>query len=418
MDLAQTLVRSVMRAFYETRHILVIDALIIHSALRDDDLAYLMSMNTKDLHKLCGKLREDRFLQVHTRPELREGQQRPINRTYYYIDYRQTIDAIKWRVYTIDKNVQGTTVPVSERKEYFCPRCKSEWTQMEVLDNVGPQGFVCHRCGSGLTHDLERNSTGHEQSTRLNNQLKFITDLLPRIDNVHIPDNTFDVAFSNARTVVRDALHPGASAVPADIGFHRPTAVKGMANTGPQSMSVNISTSDGPTEAEKAAERARKEKIAQQNALPSWMSNSTVTGESFAGATATPTTATTNESDSQDAGTKENLNEKDYAEIDDYFARLKAQQVEEARREMEEEFGSDDDDEDGEDDFEDVVATADNSSGDTPAMNSVSFSSVTKSGVDSPSFDERQTKRVKVDAPPEDTNDDGESEEDVEFEDV
>ena len=32
MDLAQTLVRSVARAFYDTRHILVIDALMIHSA--------------------------------------------------------------------------------------------------------------------------------------------------------------------------------------------------------------------------------------------------------------------------------------------------------------------------------------------------------------------------------------------------
>lgn len=34
-------------------------------SLRDDDLAYLMSMNTKDLHKLCGRLREDRFLEVY-----------------------------------------------------------------------------------------------------------------------------------------------------------------------------------------------------------------------------------------------------------------------------------------------------------------------------------------------------------------
>lgn len=32
--------------------------------LRDDDLAYLMAINTKDLHKICGKLREDRFLTV------------------------------------------------------------------------------------------------------------------------------------------------------------------------------------------------------------------------------------------------------------------------------------------------------------------------------------------------------------------
>lgn len=32
MDLAKTLVRSVVRAFYETKHILIIDALVIHSA--------------------------------------------------------------------------------------------------------------------------------------------------------------------------------------------------------------------------------------------------------------------------------------------------------------------------------------------------------------------------------------------------
>jgi transcription initiation factor TFIIE subunit alpha len=34
-------------------------------SLRDDDLAYLMAINTKDLHKICGKLREDRFLTVY-----------------------------------------------------------------------------------------------------------------------------------------------------------------------------------------------------------------------------------------------------------------------------------------------------------------------------------------------------------------
>lgn len=35
------------------------------NSLRDDDLAHLMGMNTKELHKLCGKLREDRFLAVY-----------------------------------------------------------------------------------------------------------------------------------------------------------------------------------------------------------------------------------------------------------------------------------------------------------------------------------------------------------------
>ena len=35
MDLAKTLIRSVVRAFYGTRHVLVIDALMIHSAYVD-----------------------------------------------------------------------------------------------------------------------------------------------------------------------------------------------------------------------------------------------------------------------------------------------------------------------------------------------------------------------------------------------
>src|SRR5687768_12160207 len=97
----------------------------------------------------------------HTRSELREGNPRPSNRTWYYIDYRSTIDAIKWRVYTIDKEVQGTTQVASEKKEYFCAHCKAEWTAMEVLDNVGPQGFLCHRCSHVLTFEADRTSTGH-----------------------------------------------------------------------------------------------------------------------------------------------------------------------------------------------------------------------------------------------------------------
>jgi transcription initiation factor TFIIE subunit alpha len=73
MDLAQQLVRSVARTFFtssdiDTRHILVVDALVIHSALRDDDLSYLMSMNLKDLHRICAKLRDERLLQVYDGP--------------------------------------------------------------------------------------------------------------------------------------------------------------------------------------------------------------------------------------------------------------------------------------------------------------------------------------------------------------
>ncbi|KAK8902571.1 hypothetical protein ACHAPC_004114 [Botrytis cinerea] len=449
MDLAQMLVRSCMRSFYDTKHILVIDALVIHSALRDDDLAYLMSINTKELHKLCGKLKEDRFLAVHSRPEIKEGQQRPINRTYYFIDYRATIDAIKWRVFQIDKAVQGNTVPDDERKEYFCPRCKSEWTMFEVLDKRNYEGFLCHKCDYLLVHDPDNNRGGHEQSSKLNAQFKFITDLLPKIDQVVIPANTFEQALSTARKVVRDEANPGSETAPVALSSERPTAVRGLDNTGPTSISVTLTNGEGPTAADIAAEQARKEKTAAQNALPQHFTHSTITGEQVKFANQ-PTAS---------VGPAVDTNKKDIkpdtegsgegTEIDDYFAQLKAAQAKELEQEADEEYETDDEEEEG---FEDVIPNGTTSGAATPASSvggtetkpsvtsgsglsgvlkhsrneSVSASGTSTGGgspVTGPNTpnEDRPLKRVRIEEPVPAApviKDEEESEEDMEFEDV
>ncbi|KAI0016722.1 hypothetical protein F4780DRAFT_664692 [Xylariomycetidae sp. FL0641] len=413
MDLAQRLIRSVTRAFYDprvldTRHIVIVDALVVHNALRDDDLSYLMSMNLKDLHRICARLREDRFLQVHVRPELKDGQQRPTNRTYYYIDYRQAIDAIKWRVYQIDKQVQGNAKPAAEKKEYFCTRCKAEWTQMEVLDKMDPmRGFLCHRCDNVLKQDPEREAGGHEQSTRLNNQLRFITETLPKLDAVVIPDNTFEVAYANRRPVVRDAQNQVVHSEPV-LDLAKPTAVKGMANTGPQSIAIDITDSEGPTEAEKEAERERKEKIAQANALPSWHVTSTVTGASYGGNNPIPAAAKEEEDEKKPAELVDDS--VDNEEMANLFSMLKAQQEEEAKRkEAEQDSDDEEDDDEEEEEFEDITNNA-SSFGDKRHQ-----SSGTTSAADTPASEERPPKKVKVEEP---VNDADSDEEEVAFEDV
>lgn len=380
----------------------------------------------------------------HTRPETKEGQQRPMNRTYYYIDYRATIDAIKWRVYTIDKEVQGNTVPTEDRKEYFCPRCKSEWTVMEVLDKVGPQGFLCHKCGFLLEHDVDSNRGGHEQSTKLNAQFKFITDLLPKIDQVVIPENTFEKALASARKVIRDEINPANETSPLESSIARPTAVRGMADTAPKSIAVTLTKSEGPTEADLAADRAQKERIAAQNAMPVHFTHSTVTGEQVKfGSQPLPQVSQSQESDKKDPAN--DIANGDAAEIDDYFARLKAEQAKEAQQEQDDEYETDDEEE--EIDFEDVAPNGTGSRAATPAsslgagdfklhlqsatsgLNGIlkrrgSFSgSGTSTGVTSPATgpgtpneEGRNSKRVKIEEPA--TNDEEESEEDIQFEDV
>lgn len=363
------------------------------------------------------------------RSELKEGSVRPVNRTYYYIDYRQTIDFIKWRVYKLGKDMQVPSIPANERKEYVCPRCKADFTQMEVLDMVGPNGFVCQRCGHDLNHEADRTSAGHEKVTRLNNQLKFITDQLLRIDSVVIPDNDFELAIQSALPVVRDAQHQVAKSTVVEPT--KPTSVKGLADTGPKKIDINISNADGPTEEEREAERLRKEKIAKQNALPAWMSSSTIDGASYS---ATPTgggAASNEEADKQTLKRTQALDDAQAQELRSYMENLKKEQAALAAKKEEE---SDDDDDEG--DFEDVVATPPVNPAPAPAVTTpkpapspLRQSSVpikSEPGVngnsspslkrESPSADDRPAKKVKIEEPAADDGDD--DEEDMEFEDV
>lgn len=372
----------------------------------------------------------------HTRAELKEGQQRPLNRTYYYIDYRATIDAIKWRVYLIDKEVQGKTVPADERKEYFCTRCKSEWTVMEVIDRASAQGFMCHKCGFLLQHDPNNNRGGHEQSSKLSKQFEFITSLLPKIDQVVIPENTFEQALASQRKVIRDSTNPAYETAPVTAASEKPTAVKGLQNVGPTSISVTLTTSEGPTEADLAADKARKVKIAAQNAMPVHFTHSTISGEQVKfGANSSIVSESQVVSLEPDKKSLDTSLTGDGAEIDDYFARLKAEQAKEAEQEQDEEYETDDDEEENEDlGFEDVVPAATPSGNGTPVgvlKKSGSFSgSGTSTGVTSPvtgpatpNEDGRPAKKVRIEepspaAPVSVKVENEESDEDLEFEDV
>jgi transcription initiation factor TFIIE subunit alpha len=147
-ELAHLLLRTVARAFYTTDHILVIDALINHSTLQDTDLAHVLSMQSKPLRKLCGRLREDGLLSVQNRAERRTdgtggyvggtpqaGKERVTHRDWYYLNFHKAIDSIKYRMYKLNKHIEGQGIPTTEKKDYVCPRCKSQYAVMEESEN-------------------------------------------------------------------------------------------------------------------------------------------------------------------------------------------------------------------------------------------------------------------------------------------
>ncbi|GAD93126.1 hypothetical protein AN6166.2 [Paecilomyces variotii No. 5] len=369
MDLANTLIRSVVRAFYETRHILVVDALFIHSVLHAEDLAYLLGMQQKDLRKLCGRLREDRLISVHTRTELRDGSTRPVNREYYYIPLHPVIDAIKYRVSKLTSTIKAQYTPSQERKEYICLRCKSEWTELDVLSLVGDEGFLCQNCGAVLerTEDVKGaegiDRTGHEKNSKLMAQLDKMLKLLKQIDSVEVPPNDFETAWDHKIDVVRNQqINPTRQAVA--VPSKQQQTVRGMARTDATALEVSLTSSAEKSAAEQAEEAARKAALEKQNALPVWHTHSTVSTN--AGNLNQVKTET-------DIGVKSDIKEEDQKPdidaLDDKVAAYYAEMARENELQAQRDVSSAEDSDEEEDEFEDVGLSASGSA--TPAVAAV-----------------------------------------------
>lgn len=250
--------------------------------------------------------------------------------------------------------------------------------------------------------------------------------MLPKIDQVVVPDNTFEVAYARAKPVQRDALlNPANETVPMNEGLDRPTAVKGLTNTGPTSIAIELTTGEGPSEEDKAEAAAKRSAYLAQNALPEHFTHSTITGEQIVptSAPAASTMPLKKDEDEKKIVTTPSFGGEGEA-IDDYFAQLKAEQAREAEQEAEEEFETDEE----EDEFEDVVPSANGagSAAATPvsALKSAEASRRSSPGGGTGAESEESgppSKRVRISEEKQEEPkkaEEADSEEDEEFEDV
>ncbi|KAF2766582.1 hypothetical protein EJ03DRAFT_329960 [Teratosphaeria nubilosa] len=416
-QLATDLLRTVARAFYQTEQVLVLEALIIHSTLSDKDLGHLLGMNNKSLHKVCGRLREDDLISVQIRSERRADgtgsylqpsvngaapKERFTNSQWYYINYHRAIDSIKYRMHKLNKYVESLGAPTSEKKDLHCPRCKAQWTELEVMDNIDMDtgSFLCGRCQFPLNAVEEDEGAENEMMKRLNVELDGVLSLMRKIDQSQVPENSWDDALKNYKPIHRSEAHQGPKVEVLDLPKNNLQSSRGL-EIKPEKIAVTLQNDEDVKRANKEAEeQAKREKEARQNALPDWIAKSTVTGDITAVGAKEERERRAREAHAGDAVKAEDEGEKKPAVGGDedvmaqYWAELekssKQQEAADAAEEEEEEEGDDDEDE-----FKDV--------GISSSAHPASTNGANGTGANTPQMessnatdDERDQKRVKL----------------------
>ena len=315
---------------------------------------------------------------------MREGATKQTSREYFYIDWRRAIDACKYRIHKIDETVKKDAKPTAEKAELRCPRCKSQYTTMQALDHPDPDpgphdsGFLCARCDFRLDEIDAGNQADDMDDTpaKFNKLFGPLLMLMEEIDKMKLPAVEGKDAIEAKVELPRDKnIDPGTRHEIVETAVSRPTAVRGL-DTGPEKISVQIGSSAEQNEKQRAAEKARQEKISMQNQLPSWHTQSTVIKD--AAGNSTTIKEETNGIDTSGIKTEPGDVKGGSQNLDAVFAQIEAE-----RRRKEEEDDDEDDDED-EDDFEDVAVGTPNALPDAKRVKLESSAAPTPSNAATP----------------------------------
>ncbi|RUS21140.1 ubiquinone biosynthesis protein COQ7-domain-containing protein [Endogone sp. FLAS-F59071] len=338
IDVLKTLVSRVARAFYEPKYIVILDALnktgansngleilgfflppscaiegcrkskgirrislfsniFLRNArtrsVKDEELALSIKITIREIHKICGKLKEDRLLKMVTKMEPRKADQRAVPKTYYYIDYKQFVDVVKWKMYKMQTSVRANLRTESENKGYICPTCQRTYSPLDVLsfaDSVDGL-FHCEVCETVLEeNDNAENVKGsQEQLSRLREQSQPIIALLKQTDTLVIP-----ASLGPNITGTTPGAAPGQKATGGSGNDRTEIAFAQDTGAGQGEIIVDLQMDN---EAAKKAKQEEADRKRQQNAMPIWHQRSTV---SHIEEIAAPTAGITGEDDAEE----------------------------------------------------------------------------------------------------------------------
>ena len=281
-DAVKHLLRQVVYMFYPHQSIIIMEAILFHNVLFEDDLIKLCCMHKKVFRSFCNKLMEDKLIVAHTQKEETQPY-KLFTRTYYYVHSIEAIDSIKWKIHTIVKHVKEEIGNFSEPQGYICPTCHHKYTLLDAASLLTDDrlNFECSICGDYLIDDdiSQEQKKGQEKLERLMSLVEPIIKYLKIVDDLKIEDNNFDTtlikyvpAFSDSLALYSVSTRTSARRKKLE---NNNTNLSDASKRSQATIHVSITADDEDLKRERQKREDRNKKL-RQNALPSWHQESTV----------------------------------------------------------------------------------------------------------------------------------------------
>jgi transcription initiation factor IIE alpha subunit len=272
-SLLEDLVRYVARAFYSPTHIVLLDALVRHPYIKDEELASKLGLPQKSTRKELSELKKDCLVQCETRSEKQQsGHSHQF--LYWFIDYKMFIESVIYRLFKMEKIVKESA---QKDVQYVCTNkeCRAEYNDFDVLNILNPEdnnSMICQYCKSEVVEHQSDTSEKGGLEGLLKEQIKPIQEILNKLVkeytiNIGGRRNAKTAILSNQEVLQRKLEEQREKKMEAKLGGHAKfTSIGGMeavTGLGDKKLDVEISLKDKPEE--------KKTLSTRDQDLPFWL---------------------------------------------------------------------------------------------------------------------------------------------------
>ena len=182
-----SLVRYVLRSFYDFELYLVMDMLVHYPCIKEEQLVEILKLDGKKVREYLAQLKAEKFVNEKLVVET-TGDNKQTKYNYYYINYKMMVNVVKYKLDNMRKQIELEEKQLTCRASYKCLHCGRQYTDLDVVD-LFMTNMRCITCEEGRV-DEDASSLPKAQSRNLvanfNTQTRPISDLLQLVEHINL----------------------------------------------------------------------------------------------------------------------------------------------------------------------------------------------------------------------------------------
>jgi len=187
------LVQTVTRMFYDPAHVVIMDIMLHHLVLTEEDLADKMKLLPREFNKLAVKLRDDKLLSSETISEMKEDE-RQVTTTKFFLDFRAIRDIVKYKIYTMTQRLEKKLRENEGSFRFGCKSCGTSYSALDAQSYLSTKDYTfrCPGCSEELKEKKEKNAEEIEGVSEVFStmmcEISPVIQKLKEIDALGIPE--------------------------------------------------------------------------------------------------------------------------------------------------------------------------------------------------------------------------------------